>query len=73
MEGSDASDLRCQADILKKQAKYLLSITYYHFTVKLFACNRLFIEQYYDNEQQRDMDKYMNQIILTDLGPLTTC
>jgi hypothetical protein len=47
------------------------------YSVKLYAWDRFFIEQYFDTEQQvtkiniaesRDMQKYLKNISLSDLG-----
>jgi hypothetical protein len=78
MNGFNNLDLYFKNDILRKQANYLLSTGYYHFTVKLFTWDRFFIEQYYDNDLERitritlatrkDLDKYLKDISLADLG-----
>jgi hypothetical protein len=78
MKGFNNLDLFFKSDLLRKQAQYLVSTGYYHYTVKLFTWDRFFIEQYYDNEQEKitritlagktDMEKYLKDISLSDLG-----
>jgi hypothetical protein len=66
-----------KCDILRRCAQFITSITYYHYTVKLYTWDRFFIEEYFDNEQdeitrisiaeEQDMVKYLNLISLPDL------
>lgn len=80
MKGFNSLDLFFKGDILRRQADYVLSVTYSHYTVKLYSWDRFFIEQYFDLEQQlitkitiagqSDLTKYLNDISLADLGLL---
>ena len=82
MKGFNSLDLFFKCDFVRKNAYYLVSTGYYHYTVKLYSWNKFFIEQYYDNEQElttrvtlatvKDMDKYLPDISLADLGLYTT-
>lgn len=77
MKGFNSLDLHYKSDILKQQADYLLTMEMEEYSVKLYAWDRFFIEQYFDTEQQvtkiniaesRDMQKYLKNISLSDLG-----
>jgi hypothetical protein len=77
MRGFNSLDLYRKNDILKQQANYLLTIEMDEFTVKLYAWDRFFIEQYFNEEGQvvriclagkEDMTKYLKKINLADLG-----
>ena len=80
MKGFKTLDLYFKRNILKQQANYLISTIHLHYTVRLYSWDRFFIEQYYDNEMEQitritlachnDMDKYMNDISLADIGLL---
>jgi hypothetical protein len=77
MEGFNSLDLYHKSNILKQHAKYLLTIEMDDYSVKLYAWDRFFIEQYSDEHQQvtkiniagsSDMAKYLKRITLSDLG-----
>jgi hypothetical protein len=77
MEGFNSLDLYHKSNILKQQANYLVTIEIDEGTVKLYAWDRFFIEQHFDEEQQvtkinivnaSDMLKYLKKITLADLG-----
>lgn len=80
MEGFNSLDLYYKSNILKQQATYLLTLYIDVISVKLYAWDRFFIEQYFDEEQQvariniaesGEMRKYLKSITLKDLGYLT--
>lgn len=70
--------LREKCDILRKHAVYIMSVSHYHYTVKLYTWDRFFIEEYFDNEQdevtritmaeEHDMLKYTDLLDLSDLA-----
>ena len=77
MKGFNNLDLYRKSNILKEQANYLLEIEVDNYGVKLYAWDRFFIEQHFDEEQQvtkidivenSDMQKYLKKITLGDLG-----
>ena len=77
MKGFNSLDLYYKSDILKQQADYLLTMEIEEYSIKLYAWDRFFIEQYFDSEQQvikisiaetLDMNKYLKDISLSDLG-----
>lgn len=77
MKGFNSLDLYRKSNILKEQANYLLEIEVDNYRVKLYAWDRFFIEQQFDEEQQvtkiniaenSDMQKYLQKITLGDLG-----
>lgn len=77
MKNFNSLDLHHKRDILKQQADYLLTMEADEYSVKLYAWDRFFIEQYLDSEQQvikiniadlADMHKYLKRISLGDLG-----
>jgi hypothetical protein len=69
-----------KCDILRKYAQFITSITYFHYTIKLYTWDRFFIEEYFDNEEEdvtriciaeeQDMVKYLHLIDLSDLAYL---
>ena len=77
MEGFNSLDTYLKSEILRKQADYLITIQYYHYTVKLFTWDRFFIEQYYDNDtgevsrislaSSGDIRKYIKDVSLDEL------
>lgn len=77
MKGFNSLDLYRKSNILKEQANYLLEIEIDNYSVKLYAWDRFFIEQFFDEEQQvtkiniaksSDLQKYLKKITLGDLG-----
>ena len=58
-----------------------MSVDYFQYTVKLYCWDGRFIEQYFDTEQReisritlagtKDLEKYMKDISLADLGLFT--
>jgi hypothetical protein len=77
MKGFNSLDLYYKSDILKQQASYLLTLEMDESSVKLYAWDRFFIEQYFDEQQQvtkiciahsGEMFKYLKKITLKDLG-----
>jgi hypothetical protein len=77
MKGFNSLGLDYKSDILKQQAEYLLTMEIEENSVKLYAWDRFFIEQYFDTGQQvtkiniadgRDMQRYLKNISLSDLG-----
>lgn len=67
-----------KCDILKKHGSFVLSITYYHYTIKLYSWDRFFIEEYFENEEDEitrikmvegsDLEKYLHDITLSDIA-----
>ncbi|HYC84675.1 MAG TPA: hypothetical protein VEB86_05605 [Chryseosolibacter sp.] len=80
MEVFNNLGFREKCDILRRYAQFITSITYYHYTVKLYTWDRFFIEEYFDNETEEitrisiaedvDMEKYLDLISLCDLAYL---
>ena len=77
MKGFNNLDLFYKSDLLKQQADYLLTMEIEECSVKLYAWDRFFIEQYFDTEEQvtkitiagkLEMNKYLKNIGLGDLG-----
>lgn len=77
MNGFNSLDLYDKSEILKQQANYLLTLETDEVSVKLYAWDHFFIEQYFDEEQRvariciagkEDMIKYLKTITLADLG-----
>jgi hypothetical protein len=67
-----------KCDILRKHGRFVISLSYYQFTVRLYAWDRFFIEEYFDNEaeevtritmaEDHNMEKYLHDISLSDLA-----
>jgi hypothetical protein len=77
MKGFNSLDLFYKSDILKQQANYLLTMEVEEYSIKLYTWDRFFIEQFFNSEQQvtkiniaenLDMQKYLKNISLSDLG-----
>jgi hypothetical protein len=77
MKSFDTLSLYEKGNLLKSKAEYLATTIYYHYAVRLYSFDSLFIEEYYDKDQDEviriniavgaDMDKHTSGIILTDL------
>lgn len=52
MKGFNNLDLYRKSNILKEQANYLLEIEVDNYGVKLYAWDRFFIEQHFDEEHR---------------------
>jgi hypothetical protein len=81
MKGFNSLELFFKKDFVKKNAKFLISTESERCTVKLYSWDKFFIEQYFDNEHQviimvvlvgkKDLDKYLKEISISDLGLIT--
>jgi hypothetical protein len=69
-----------KCDIIRLYGRYVASVPYYHYTVKLYAWQRFFIEVYYDTEEdeiaritmaaENELNKHLQDISLTDISYL---
>lgn len=81
MKGFNRLELCFKRIVVKELGVFLMSTDFFNYTVELYSWDVFFIEQYYDNIQgsitritlacDKDMDKYMDDISLADLGLLT--
>jgi len=77
MEVFNSLDFISKREILRKEARFIGSIIYNRFVIKLYTWQQYFIEQYYDTEAKmisritvaddQDIDKYLDNISLTEL------
>jgi hypothetical protein len=80
MEIFNNLSFREKCDILQKHGRYVASISYYHYIVKLYAWQRFFIEVYYDTEENEiaritmaadgELSKHLQDISLADISYL---
>ena len=77
MERFNSVDLYHKSCILKQHANHLLRLELEDCSIELYAWERFFIEQHADGQQQVtkinfadkvDMLKYLERIVLDDLG-----
>jgi hypothetical protein len=81
MKGFNSLELFFKKDFVKSNARFLLSIQFFQHTVELYYWDKFFIEQYFDNQQKKitfvklantsDLEKYIMEINISDLGLLT--
>lgn len=81
MKGFNSLELFFKKDFVRKNAKFLISTGSVRCTVKLYSWDKFFIEQYFDNEHQviimvmlvnkKDLDKYLKEISISELGLIT--
>jgi hypothetical protein len=77
MEVFNSLDFISKREILRKEARFIGSVIYYHYVIKLYSWQQYFIEQYYDTEAKvisritvaddYEIEKYLNSISLEDL------
>jgi hypothetical protein len=71
-------DEKCE--ILRRYSRYIGAVAYYHYTVKLYAWQKFFIEVYYDTEEdeivritmasENELNKHLQEISLADISYL---
>jgi hypothetical protein len=81
MKGFNSLELFFKRDFLRKNCRRLISTISFEYTISLYCWNGFFIEQYYDIQRRevtkivlagkKDLEKYMKEISLADLGVLT--
>jgi hypothetical protein len=69
-----------KCDIIRLYGRYVASVSYYHYKVKLYAWQHFFIEVYYDTEEDeiaritvaedRELSKHLQDISLADISYL---
>jgi hypothetical protein len=69
-----------KCDIIRLYGRYAGSVSYYHYTVKLYAWQRFFIEVYYDTEEDEiaritmaegnELNKHLQDISLAEIASL---
>jgi hypothetical protein len=81
MEGFNSLELFFKGQLLRKNAQHLMSAVYCGNTADLYSWDNYLIELYFDSEKaevtritlagKSDLDKYMKDISLADLGILS--
>jgi hypothetical protein len=81
MKGFNSLELFFKKDFVRRNAKFLISTGGVRCTVKLYSWDNFFIEQYIDNKHQeiilvtlaskKDLEKYLKEISISDLGLIT--
>jgi len=80
MKGFNSLEMFFKGYLLRKNARHLMSTVYYGNTADLYCWDNYLIELYFDSEKaevtritlagRKDLDKYMKDISLADLGIL---
>jgi hypothetical protein len=78
MKGFNNLELFFKKDFVKQNANFLISANYLRYIVNLYSWDKFLIEQYFDRGQNhitmvmlagtKDLEKYMKEISLADLG-----
>ena len=78
MKGFNDLELFFKKDFIKENARFLISANHLQYIVNLYSWDRFMFEQYFDREKscitmvtfagKSDLEKYMKEISLADLG-----
>jgi hypothetical protein len=82
MRGFNSLELFFKKNLIERHSDFIISTTYFGYTVELHSWNKYLIEQYFDNQANEitritlagkiALEKYMKEINIAELGLLTS-
>lgn len=78
MKGFNSLELFFKVNFVRKNGTLLIAIDYFNYKARLYSWDKFLIEVYYDNDLRRitlitlagkkSLEKYLNQIDISELG-----